>query len=199
MCPAVIARTADVPLHHPHHDSLGSADAGDESRCPFLAALRTPPMVNMPWLQRVKYQVRPSSPAQHGTAQFSLSCLLYDGGFLLSLGQHVQQHVRPSSPAQLSQHIQHTQCVYCMMAEACYRDSMRSSYYDIVTQIQLGNKKFIFLSRNVLLSFEKLLLSSRISSLIIKPFPGSQFLLSGNISSTFHVTGNSCIVGLLRV
>lgn len=108
-----------MPLHHPHHDSLGSADAGDESRCPFLAALRTPPMVNMPWLQRVKYQVRPSSPAQHGTAQFSLSCLLYDGGFLLSLGQHVQQHVRPSSPAQLSQHIQHTQCVYCMMAELC--------------------------------------------------------------------------------
>ncbi|WIA16755.1 hypothetical protein OEZ85_013407 [Tetradesmus obliquus] len=59
----VIARTADVPLHHPHHDSLGSADAGDESRCPFLAALRTPPMVNMPWLQRVKYQV--FAPAQY--------------------------------------------------------------------------------------------------------------------------------------
>jgi hypothetical protein len=61
MCPAVIARTADVPLHHPHHDSLSSADAGDESRCPFLASLRTPPMVKMPWLQRVQHQVRPSS------------------------------------------------------------------------------------------------------------------------------------------
>jgi hypothetical protein len=53
----VVAWTADLPLHNPHHDSLSSADAADESRCPFLASLRSPPMVNMPWLKRVQYQV----------------------------------------------------------------------------------------------------------------------------------------------
>jgi hypothetical protein len=44
-------------MHHPHHDSLSSGDAGDESRCPFLASLRTPPMVKLPWLKRVQTQV----------------------------------------------------------------------------------------------------------------------------------------------
>lgn len=58
-----MARTADLPLN----GATNSDEAADasSSKCPFLAQLRTPPMVDLPWWQRVQFQVRafPATPA----------------------------------------------------------------------------------------------------------------------------------------
>lgn len=75
--PAVLARAADARVHHLSHGSVGSADAGDESRCPFLAALRTPPMAKMPWLKRVQLQARTGPAAPHSTACLVPSSSMY--------------------------------------------------------------------------------------------------------------------------
>lgn len=47
-----VARTADFPLGE------DGAAAGDVSKCPFINQLRTPPMLDLPWLKRVQFQVR---------------------------------------------------------------------------------------------------------------------------------------------
>jgi hypothetical protein len=46
-----VARTADFPLGE------DGAAAGDVSKCPFLNQLRTPPMLDLPWIKRVQFQV----------------------------------------------------------------------------------------------------------------------------------------------
>lgn len=63
-----MARTADLPLN----GATNSDEAVDTSKCPFLAQLRSPPMVDLPWLQRVQFQVR-ALPAAPATAAASCS------------------------------------------------------------------------------------------------------------------------------
>jgi hypothetical protein len=56
----VVAKVADL--------SADSSDA-DASKCPFLAQLRSPPMVNIPWIKRVQFQVRSAlGISQHSIA-----------------------------------------------------------------------------------------------------------------------------------
>lgn len=65
---AVVVNTANVNVQPGQAEPHPSVDNGPGGRCPFLAALRTPATVHLPWHKRVQLQVRRTLTAIHPNA-----------------------------------------------------------------------------------------------------------------------------------